>query len=434
MSQRKRNQSSRVLVSEKLKTARKLSHQTATWDELVKRSGLSETTLRKHGVQPQKQGKSQTATSQTLPRVNLNTPPLASVITRQKAQAENEADTKPEADTPDTPQKSLLINPKTGEQELLTLPEFVALGGNLAQLENDALQYGDLQLVALIDAFSLNNESSKCSDSQSEHLDSGWPFSDPISGLRAQGGRNKYLHPRTGERMPSVTSVLGLKDKPALTWHAIRQCINETFANPYNPDLETVDEAKVRFEKARWGTTKQGTKVHKLIEQNVAVDEAEEPARGFLAAAYDAMNHLGLKPVAHEAVVWSDDYAGAIDMLAVDSEGRIVVVDWKTTTKDEPVVYADSMLQAAAYANANLVAVEGKVYDAKFDTAMVVSVSESGRWCSAYLQDAELAEAYKHFSFWLDMTQHNEQWESKDFNSGGYYVSGSADFASNGEL
>lgn len=253
-----------------------------------------------------------------------------------------------------------------------------------------------------------------------------WPFGPAKPGLEAKGGRSKYVHPETGERMPSVTTVLGLKSKPALEWHAIRLCIQETFVNPYDPENESAEEAKKRFEAARWGTTSKGYAAHALIQRGVPVAEAEEPLRGFLSAAYEAMEHHGLSPVAHEAVVWGDGYAGSADMIAVDAEGRTVLVDWKTTTKDDGVVYADSMLQVAAYANAQLVSTgDGLVYDmGGCDKAMVVSISETGRWRSSEMEGEQLMKAYQQFRRWQKMLEHDQKWESQDFNDGPHAASG----------
>lgn len=254
-----------------------------------------------------------------------------------------------------------------------------------------------------------------------------WPFGAAKPGLKAKGGRNKYVHPETGERMPSVTTVLGLKSKPALVWHAIRLCIQETFDSPYDPESESPADAAKRFEAARWGTTTKGYAVHGLIQKEVPVAEAEEPLRGFLSAAYEAMAHHGLSPVAHEAVVWGDGYAGAADMIAVDADGRTVLVDWKTTTKDDGVVYGDSMLQVAAYANAQIVAADdGSVYDmvGGCDMAMVISISETGRWRSSELEGERMKKAFQQFRRWQKMLEYDQVWESQDFNDGPHAASG----------
>ena len=207
-----------------------------------------------------------------------------------------------------------------------------------------------------------------------------------------RSGRSPYTHPVTGRKPPSVTEVLSIMDRPALKFFAVKQVAQAAVDQPYDPETETVDEALKRLKNAQWGATVRGTAIHEHLESDTPLDEMPEDLRGFVAAGRDCMATLGLTPVAQETVIWGDDYAGRVDMIAVTDDERLIAVDWKSTNKDVPQIYPDARVQVAAYALAEYVSESGGVYPvgrdggAPIEGGMVISINEHGRWAAAEVE------------------------------------------------
>lgn len=157
------------------------------------------------------------------------------------------------------------------------------------------------------------------------------------------GGRPERYEGDTGRRMPSVTTVGGMLDKPGLVY----------WAN--NHGLEGRDLRAAReFESA----TDIGSYVHDCVHADIHGDEFPTFPE-HLAARQDAVDSAlnawrrwregsGLTFIATEVPFVSEQYAygGTIDAVVRDEQGRLAIADWKTSKG----IYKDYLIQVAAYA------------------------------------------------------------------------------------
>lgn len=135
---------------------------------------------------------------------------------------------------------------------------------------------------------------------------------------------------------PSVTTVLAKRSKEAIKdWRAR---VGE-------------EEAKKITSQA----SRRGTKAHKLIEQYILGEELEEA----MPIAIDMFKQLRAQADQHidnvrtiEGQMMSDylRVAGTVDLVA-EWDGKLAVIDWKTSTKPKQREYAEGyFMQEAAYA------------------------------------------------------------------------------------
>jgi hypothetical protein len=173
-------------------------------------------------------------------------------------------------------------------------------------------------------------------------------------------GNRMYRHPVDGHDMPSITSCIGVLDKPALVGWAARETAKAAYESRFALTRIPSEEAAVDLLKnARYRTSgekaKVGATVH-AIAQALATDtklpsfdERHEPyADAFLMFVEDyrpRFTHV-------EATVFSDrfDYAGTLDFLAVIDE-LLILGDHKTGK----AVYEEVALQLAAARYADLI-------------------------------------------------------------------------------
>ncbi len=181
-------------------------------------------------------------------------------------------------------------------------------------------------------------------------------------------------------RLPSVTSILGAVNKPALVpWAARteRDAVMRAAADLYE-DLPMITEKLPRSAylstlnkrlglvrahvKASAKAMNIGSEAHALIEWELRrslgqVVGPEPSAGGPARAAYDAYDawqqRVHLKPLLIEQTVWSrrHGYAGTMDLFAeLDHEGARLraVGDWKTSKG----IWPEMLLQVAAYGQA----------------------------------------------------------------------------------
>jgi hypothetical protein len=184
--------------------------------------------------------------------------------------------------------------------------------------------------------------------------------------IRFNPGRHTYT--LDGAWLPSVSSIKGQLDKPALTAWMVREqmkgtaraCLEDPgFARRL---LEMTDQQLrgIRFESAAVAEEHAilGTEVHALIEawaRRQVGDAVEEPEASdkahFLFS--DFLGWAGthkVKVLAPEMRIASAAfrYCGTIDLLAEEGDG-LTIFDWKTKSGD---LYPEERLQLAAYRQA----------------------------------------------------------------------------------
>jgi len=177
---------------------------------------------------------------------------------------------------------------------------------------------------------------------------------------RAGSGGREYVRPSTGQTAPSVTTVLGILDKPALPrWSALevaRYAVDNRAAWEQLDPPAAVDLLK----RAPWRKTTEaadtGTDLHAVAETLLAGGDPPDAAPAEWVARFRAfLDTWRPEPLEVEATVWGDvdglPYGGTCDLLAdVPGVGHLVV-DLKTGRG----VYPEVSLQLAAYGYADTI-------------------------------------------------------------------------------
>lgn len=165
----------------------------------------------------------------------------------------------------------------------------------------------------------------------------------PLAVERGEG-RPKGGYRHDGARVPSVTTILGrVKESGGLIGWAWKM----------GAEGITLDEA-------RKGTADVGSCVHDMIEayfhglppegprgrferDGVDMAAADEAFAGFLRWREESR----LTVIATEVALTAPGWGGTVDAMARDPEGRLWVLDWKSSN----AVYVDMLAQIAAYAH-----------------------------------------------------------------------------------
>ncbi len=139
-----------------------------------------------------------------------------------------------------------------------------------------------------------------------------------------------------GERLASVSTVLGIVNKPGLVNWAVG------LAKQGLDHIEERDKA-----------AEAGTKIHKLIQDYLDTDEYKPGIDGIdlvaaamLARFVEWYKQSGITITATEKMVYHPKfkYAGTLDAMGHDSNGNLVVLDWKSGG-----LWPEMSLQLAAY-------------------------------------------------------------------------------------
>ena len=204
-------------------------------------------------------------------------------------------------------------------------------------------------------------------------------------------GKRFYEHIETGEKYPSITSVLSIRQKEGLIkW---RQRVGEEVAN------------HVMIQSAN-----RGTDVHNMVEDhlnNIDINNVEKYKKQFLPR----MMFQVLKPILNninnislqEAQMFSEKYtvAGRCDCIA-EYEGELSVIDFKTSKGEKEEDWIENyFIQGAAYA---------EMYEEHFGTPInqivILVVTEEGttqifkKNKQEYLP--KLKEAIESFYKWVE--------------------------------
>ena len=175
-------------------------------------------------------------------------------------------------------------------------------------------------------------------------------------------GSRFYVDPATGDKVPSVTSIVGCLPKRALQfWRGkmVAECAVEDFGvvadfvSKGNPPA-AIDHLKRAPDRSSGQAAKTGTDVHGLCEQ---LAKGEDPGRvhpdlqGFVDHFHRFIHEFEPGFLEVEATAWSETYgyAGTLDFIAmVDREA--VICDIKTGKSG---AWPDVALQLCAYARAD---------------------------------------------------------------------------------
>jgi len=177
-----------------------------------------------------------------------------------------------------------------------------------------------------------------------------------------RGGARLYVEPESGEKVPGVTSVLGMLPKDFLRYWAAKEVA--TTAVDQAPTvlqmlLNNNRDAAIDFlKKSPDRNTRQaadiGTAAHSAFE---ILAGGGDPGRlhpdvePFRAHFEDFLEKIQPEIIFQEETVWSDThrYAGSFDGYGI-IDGRRLWLDWKTTRSG---VHPEVGLQLAAYRHAD---------------------------------------------------------------------------------
>lgn len=175
-----------------------------------------------------------------------------------------------------------------------------------------------------------------------------------VTQVTYESGRRHYEV--NGEKLPSVTTILSVLNKPALIYWAVN-CYQE-YLNQHSGSfaelLQAVEDGKKEFSNVSKFATDTGTMVHNAIELYLLTGELTElegdAARGFNAYLEWEASHM-VERVQVEVPIYSlkHGYAGTSDMICrLDGRDDLVLIDFKTS-KD---FYDEMFMQVAAYREA----------------------------------------------------------------------------------
>lgn len=176
-----------------------------------------------------------------------------------------------------------------------------------------------------------------------------------------RSGSRFYVEPTTKEKVPSVTSVVGMLPKPFLTFWASKVTAELAVSNvgelvglamkDKGGAVDWLKRAPQRFTKEAAGV---GTEVHEYYER-LARGEKLGRVHPEISPFVDHINafHDKYQPeyLFIEDAVWSDThkFAGSFDAIAI-IDGEIVIIDAKTTRSG---VHEEVALQLSAYSHAD---------------------------------------------------------------------------------
>lgn len=181
----------------------------------------------------------------------------------------------------------------------------------------------------------------------------------PALAVTQPDGSRMYVHPLTGEKVPSVTTVIDMIAKPALIGWAAKMAAQHAVANWARlsglPVQERIDEIRGAHQQYADKKADLGDRVHELIDawsRGVPHEEAGRDADPYVNSFIAFMSAKRPVFAGNEVTVWSrrHGYAGTADWIA-RIDGKMVLGDNKTGRR----LYPEVGLQLAALAAADFI-------------------------------------------------------------------------------
>jgi hypothetical protein len=183
--------------------------------------------------------------------------------------------------------------------------------------------------------------------------------SPPLAIEQADGSR-AYVHPLTGEKVPSVTTIISAGiPRPLLVGWAARKAAEHAVANwsslaelPPGERLEQIRYAHERFAQEKADI---GNEVHNLIDcwgSGRPLAATPKEISGYVNSFIDFMLDKRPKFLFNEVTLWSreHEYAGTADFIA-EIDGKVCLGDCKTGRR----VYDEVGLQLSALRHADFI-------------------------------------------------------------------------------
>lgn len=224
-----------------------------------------------------------------------------------------------------------------------------------------------------------------------------------------EDSRGRRFYTYGSKNLPSVTTLLGIVNKPQLVPWSARVSIEAAwdFREELNslPQSEAISMVREESNKRRASGAELGTMVHHYLEMvvkdEVDIEDCPDQVQNFLTAGMDFLEKLSSKVLATERTVANVKvgYAGTFDALAKMNDGSIAVLDWKSGG-----VYANHAYQVMAYALADHVWKGGEWVEMDMskhsDTVGIVQLNKKGEWnyFSWKVEDFDSKKVLNHFS------------------------------------
>jgi hypothetical protein len=172
-------------------------------------------------------------------------------------------------------------------------------------------------------------------------------------------GYRRYIHPITGEAVPSVTTIMKVLPKPALVPWAAKMAAEHACANWTRlsglPHSERIHEIKTAYKVYADKRASVGDEVHSLIEcwsTGVPFPEVTKEIGRYASSFIKFMTSVRPVFLESEVTVWSrtHGYAGTADFIA-EIDGKVVLCDVKSGKS----LYPEIGLQLSALAHADFI-------------------------------------------------------------------------------
>lgn len=177
----------------------------------------------------------------------------------------------------------------------------------------------------------------------------------------------RHRYELDGKRIPSVTTVLGVINKPGLPYWAAKLVAEEAITHHSHwgariASGEHSDSIIRDLKRTPWrqrdDAANRGTRIHTVLEAAATGDPTACPTdlMGMATAAIDLLDRLDLQPIHTEARLYSRMYwyAGTADLIAT-IDGETWLLDWKSSRS----LHDTYVAQVDAYAHADTILVEG---------------------------------------------------------------------------
>lgn len=173
----------------------------------------------------------------------------------------------------------------------------------------------------------------------------------------SRSGSRFYVEPTTGEKVPGVTSILGMLPKPFLQHWAAKMVAEFAVDNfgaysalvmngQRQAAIDVLKAAPRRYTSLRADIGSEVHDAYERLSRGEDLGRVSIEAEPFIQYFDQFVRDFDPKFLMNEETVWSDAhrYAGSFDWIA-EIGGEVVVGDWKTTKSTYPEV----ALQLAAY-------------------------------------------------------------------------------------
>ena len=198
--------------------------------------------------------------------------------------------------------------------------------------------------------------------------------------------------------LPSVTTILGIIDKPQLVDWKVKQAISACYdTRPTGTLDEYVKAMQAKSEEQVGDAADLGTAIHAALEAAFAGETYDSALAPYVMPTLAKVSQAGIQLVQHELRLVNQivGYAGTTDAVMVDGSARQGILDFKSR-KTKPgqkcTPWETEPMQIAAYAQAKFSTLEGIT-----GANVYISTTEIGRIEIVTYTSDELKEAYGAF-------------------------------------